>query len=134
MDKGQYKITLDRERGLVHVRASGEFDTKLGMELITDARKAAAQNRYNILCDVRESSAVVSLGDWYFLPRRLAAYMDWKTRYIKTAIVVIAGSQEKVYRFFENVASNIGLNIKIFLREEEALEWLEAQPKPGMEL
>jgi hypothetical protein len=129
MDKGQYTITLDHERGLVRVYAQGEFDGKLGEELITNARKKAAEHQYNILCDVRESRAVVSLGDWYFLPRRLAAYKNRETRTVRTAIVVSTGRQEKVYRFFENVTSNLGLKIRIFLHEEDALEWLVVSSK-----
>ncbi len=126
MDKGQYRITLNHERGLVCVVARGEFDFRLGEELITDAREQASEHEYNIFCDVRESRAKVNLVDWYYLPRRLFVYTDWKTRTAYTAILVTSGRQEKAYRFFETVANNIGLQIKIFLREEEALEWLEA--------
>jgi len=124
MDKGQYTITLEHERGLVRVRAVGEFNLKLGMALITDARQNAAAHRYNILCDVRESRAHVSLADWFYLPRRLGVYKSMQTRSVKTAIVVTPGRQEKAYRFFETVTSNVGLNIRVFLREEEALAWL----------
>ena len=129
MGEGHYTITLDHKRGLVHVIAQGEFDLESGQELITNARKNATENQYNILCDVRASRTKVNLADWFFLPRRLAAYKNWKTRNIKAAIVVTPGRQENVYRFFETVASNMGLWIKIFLREEDALEWLKVQPK-----
>lgn len=124
MDEGQYTITLDHEKGLVYVAAQGEFDAKSGGELITDARKQAAEHQYHIFCDVRESRTKANLADWFYLPRRLFVYRDLKTRTVKTAILVMPGSQEDAYRFFETVANNIGLRIKIFLREEEALEWL----------
>ena len=129
MDKGHYTITLDHERCLVYVLAQGEFDFQSGGELITDARKTAAEHQYNILCDVRKSWAKVNLADWFFLPRRLFVYTDWKTRTVKTAILVTAGKQESNYRFFENVTSNLGLRIKIFLSEAEALDWLGVTPK-----
>ena len=129
MDKGHYTLTLDHERGLVHVVAQGEFDFKLGGELITDARTLAAEHQYNIFCDVRESRAKVNLADWYYLPRRLFVYNDWKTRTTNTAILVRTGRQENAYRFFETVASNLGLQIKIFLAKEEALDWLDSRPK-----
>jgi len=129
MSEGHYTITLNHERGLVHVIAQGEFDLESGQRLITDARKNATENRYHILCDVRASRAKVNLADWFFLPRRLGVYKNWKTRNIKTAIVVTLGRQESVYRFFETVASNMGLRIKIFLREEDALEWLQSFSK-----
>jgi len=124
MDKGHYMITPDHERGLVCVVAEGEFDAKSGGELITDARKQAAEYQYNIFCDVRESTTKVNLADWFYLPRRLFVYRDWNTRNVKAAILVTPGSQEDAYRFFETVANNIGLRIKIVLREEDALEWL----------
>jgi hypothetical protein len=124
MGKGHYTITLNHERGLVCVLAQGEFDYNSGGELITDARQQAAEHQYDIFCDVRESSAKVNLVDWFYLPRRLFVYNDWKTRTASAAILVSAGKQEKAYRFFETVASNIGLQIKIFLDEEEALAWL----------
>ena len=128
MDKGHYTITLDHERDLVRVLAQGEFDYKSGSDLITEARQQAAEHQYDIFCDVRESRAKVNLVDWFYLPRRLFVYTDWKTRTANTAILVSAGKQEKAYRFFETVANNLGLQIKIFLREEEALEWLETEP------
>jgi len=129
MDKGKYTITLNHEQGVVYVLAQGEFDFQLGGELITDARKQAAEHQYHIFCDVRESRAKVNLADWYYLPRRLFVYRDWETRTVKTAILVEAGKQENVYRFFETVANNLGLRIKIFLREEDAREWLGGKAK-----
>ena len=129
MSNGQYTITLDHEQRIVHVVAQGEFDVKSGGELITNARKNAAENQYNIFCDVRQSKASVTLADWFFLPRRLGVYQNIKMHRIRTAIVVTAGKQENVYRFFETVVSNIGLNIKIFLRDEDALQWLRSVRK-----
>ena len=124
MSDGQYTITLDHERGLVHVIAHGEFNRDLGDELITNTLEKAAEYHYSILCDVRKLKARVGFSDWFLLPRRLAVYRNVKTRYIKTAIVVTTGKQEKVYGFFETVTRNLGMNIRIFLREEDALEWL----------
>ena len=124
MDKGQYTVTLDHDQGLVRVHAEGEFNADLGMQLITEARKNAAEHQYHIVCDVRESRAHVSLAEWFFLPRRLGVYTDFNTRNTKTALIVTPGMQESAYRFFETVASNVGLRIKVFLHEEEALEWL----------
>lgn len=126
MSKGQYTITLDHENGWVVVSAYGEITRDLGDELITQARAKAAEYHYNIICDVRKSKARVTLADWYFLPRRLAVYRNIKTRHIKTAIIVNEGKQEKTYRFFETVTSNLGLNIRVFFRETDAKKWLGA--------
>ncbi len=124
MSDGQYTITLDHERGLVYVIAKGEFNKVLGDELITDARTKAAEQQYNIICDVKEVTLSVAFADWFFLPRRLGVYKNAETRNIKAALVVSAGKQEKVFRFFETVTSNLGMNIRIFFHEEDALEWM----------
>jgi sulfur relay (sulfurtransferase) DsrF/TusC family protein len=129
MDKGQYTITLNHEQGLIYLVAQGEFNFETAGELITDARQQAAEHQYSIFCDARESTAKVNLADWYYLPRRLFVYRDLKTRRVKTAILVREGRQENAYRFFETVANNLGLRIKVFLREEEALEWLGGRSK-----
>lgn len=125
MSDGHYTITLNRERNLVYVTAQGEFDVNSGGKLITETRNIASKHQYNILCDVRASHAKVGLGEWFFLPRKLGVYKDMKTRNTKTAILVNRGGQENAYRFFETVASNVGLRIKIFLDEEKALKWLQ---------
>jgi len=124
MNEGQYTITLDHDRRLVRVVTRGEIARDVGEDLITNARAEAAKYQYNIFCDVRESRAKVGLADWYFLPRRLLLYRKAKTANIKAAIIVSAGRQERVYRFFETVTQNLGLSIKIFLEEEKALDWL----------
>ena len=45
MGDGTYTITLDHERGLVHVFAQGEFNRDLGDEMITKTLKIAAEYR-----------------------------------------------------------------------------------------
>jgi len=125
---GAYTITLNHEQGLVHVVAQGNFNLPLGDQMITAAREQAAQNRYKIMCDVRESRTRVTMADWFNLPRRLAAYRKMETRNIKTALLVTPGRQEDLYRFVETVMGNMGLRIRVFLDLEDALEWLEIGP------
>ena len=124
MSDGTYTITLDHDRGVVHVIGQGEFNRVLGDEVITKTLEIAAEYQYSILCDARQIKAKVGFSDWFLLPRRLAVYRNVKTRYIKTAIVISAGKQEKVYKFFETVTRNLGMNIRIFFQEEDALAWL----------
>lgn len=131
MVDGQYTISLDHERGLVYVVAEGEFNKDLGDELITNARTIAADHKFNIICDVRQVTVNVALADWFFLPRRLGVYRNLKTRSIKTGIVVTIGKQERIFRFFETVTNNLGMNIRIFYREEDALEWLRSFGESG---
>ena len=132
MSDDHYTITLDHERRLVHVTAQGEFEIKTGDELIIKSMNIAAEHQYNILCNVRASRAKADLGDWFFLPRRLGVYKDLKSRNTRTAILVSPGRQENVYRYFETVAVNVGLRIKVFLDETKALEWLDEPSAPSV--
>jgi len=109
----------------VYVVARGVIGLPLGQELIKEARTEAARLKFNILCDVRQSTAKVTLADWFFLPRTLDVYLKTKTRYVRTAIVVNAGRQEYAYNFFRTAAVNLGLSINVFLDEQDALQWLE---------
>ena len=134
MDPGEYTIDVNDDQRIVHVVARGIFYPPLGDEMIIKSLNTAADHGYPILCDARESVAKVSLFDWFFLPRRLWVYRHARTRNIRTAIVVTAGEQESIYRFFETVTTNLGLNIRIFLDEAIAKHWLlqqgRATPSP----
>jgi len=123
MSDKQYEITLDKERCIVRLIVRGELEKDLGEKIITQARTKASETLYNILCDVRQAKVKAVLADWFYLPRKLDIYP--KTHAVKTAILITPGQQESEYRFFETVAHNLGINIRIFLQEKDALEWLK---------
>ena len=125
MDRGEYTITLDDENGIVRVVARGELSKALGEEIVTGARTAAAEHQYHILCDARNADVKVSLADWFFLPRTLPILKNIKIRTIKTAVIISSGNHEKIYDFYETVTQNIGMNFRVFLEEQEALNWLK---------
>ena len=125
MSKREYTITLDTENGIVRVVARGELVKESGEEIITKARMTAAEHQYHILCDVRQAEVKVSIADWFFLPRTLPVYKNNKTRIIKTALIISPRNQESEYRFYETVAQNEGMNLRVFLKEEEAVEWIK---------
>jgi hypothetical protein len=125
MSKGEYTITLDTDNKIVHVLAHGELSKELGEEIITKARATAAEHQYNIFCDVRHAEVKVPFADWFFLPRRLAIFKDAKIRAIKVAVLISPGKREKIYGFYETVTHNLGMKLRVFLQEKEALEWLK---------
>ncbi len=124
MGKALYSITLDADLGLVRLVVSGELSKEVGEEIITKTMTTADEHHYKILCDVRQARVNVSLADWFFMPRTLAVYKNIKARFIKTALLIMPGKQEKEYGFFESVTHNLGMNLKIFYKEPDALEWL----------
>jgi hypothetical protein len=124
MGNGEYAITLDTEKEIITVVARGKLDKKLGEEIISNARKAASEHRYQILYDVTQAKVDVSLIDWFFLPRTLPVLQNSETRIIKAAVLIPPGDQESAYRFYETVTHNIGMNLRIFFKKEEAIKWL----------
>ena len=123
MSDKPYEITLDKERCIVHLIVRGELAKDVGEKIITQARTEAANTQYNILCDVRQAKVKTVLTDWFYLPRTLDIYK--KTQAVKTAILINPNKQESEYRFFETVTQNLGISIKIFLHEKDALKWLK---------
>jgi hypothetical protein len=124
--EAKYDINLDHENKIVHVVAHGDFVRKTGEEIITKVRLTALEHLYHILFDVRQASTNVTLSDWYFMPRELQVFKKPNTHKIKTALLISRGKEEKGYRFYENVTSNLGRKLKVFFSEEEAMEWLKS--------
>jgi hypothetical protein len=129
MDKGEYKIALDDENKIVRVVALGVLDKKLREELITNARTMAGKHNYQILCDATKAAVKVSLADWYFLPRILPVLKNTNLRAIRAAVLIPSGEQEKIYNFYETVTHNVGMDLRVFLKEEEAINWLKESGK-----
>ncbi len=119
----QYKISFDPEHNITWVELTGDLDREIGDNVITESRLVASETDSDLLYDVRQSVAKVSLADWFFLPRRLDTLKDPEAGSKKVAVVV--SSQDLAdYRFYEDVARNAGLQFKVFLNEIEALGWL----------
>ena len=123
MSNKQYDIICDEEHCIVRLNVRGELAKSVGEKIINEARTKAAENQYNILCDVRQAKVNVAFTDWFYLPRKQDVYS--KTRAVRTAILITPGQQEEEYNFFENVTHNLGINIRIFFQETDALGWLK---------
>ncbi|CAN5437682.1 hypothetical protein BH10ACI1_BH10ACI1_19140 [soil metagenome] len=118
-------LILDNERKLVKITAVGEFFQSDGEKLITLARTEAAEHGYNVLYDIRQATASVPFASWFELPGKLEVFKDPKKRQVRAAI--LASQNDKAvheYEFYELVTDNLGINIRIFFKESEALEWL----------
>jgi hypothetical protein len=127
MNMGEYKITLDHSNAIVRVVATGNFDKYLGDKMITKTRIAASENGYNIFCDATKAKVNVSVIDWFNLPRTLPVLQDQNIRRIKSAILIPSGKQAENYKFYETVTYNVGMNLRVFLDEEEAINWLTSK-------
>ena len=108
---------------LIRVTAAGEMFQADGERIITAAREASAENKYDILYDI--SVTTVPYASWFSLPRELGVFKEFQCMAFKAA--VLASQSDKAvddYKFYELVTGNIGLRIRLFFEENEAIEWL----------
>ncbi len=126
-----YRVLLDESRRFVRVMARGKLSRALGEEIITKARALAAEHGCGILYDVREASPGFSMTDLFYMPRELAALQEIQTRKVRAAVLTSPAEGIEEYKFYENVAANLGLTVRVFLVEEEAVTSLLPDPPGG---
>lgn len=120
-----FDLVLDDERHLVKITAAGEIYQEDGEKLITVARTTAAQHGYDLLYDIRKATAKIPFVSYFNLPRELQVYKDIKTRRVKAAVLISEKDKAlKDYKFYETVTDNVGIKLRFFFDETEALEWL----------
>jgi hypothetical protein len=120
---GDYQVLADDALKLVRITVQGDVPKSFEHEIITEGRKLATEKGYGILCDVREASDQVTLTDWFHLPGELDVLKQAPTRGVRAAVLVAPDALEE-YRFYEDVAANVGLMLKVFLDEQEAIAWM----------
>ena len=122
MDNFTHEISLDEENHLIRLVVEGELTKGEGEKSIIETRALAAQNQYDILCDIIRATIQASTADWFFLARNKEIYPGIPTE--KTAVLINPDSR-KFYKFVENVTRNVGFKIRIFLQREDAMAWLK---------
>lgn len=124
-----FEVSLDNELRLVKVTTFGELFQKEGEEIVSVARRAAIEHSYNILYDMRQSTMTVPFASWFNLPRNLEIFKDTKTW--RTRAAALVSPDDKAlgdYKFYETVTANLGLKLRVFFEEAEALAWLAEKP------
>ena len=121
-------ISIDHERDLIRVTAVGELIKSDGEKIITLARTVAAEHGFDVLYDVRQTRTKIPVVEWFQLPRNLEVFKDEKKFRVKAAVLISPEDDVEKYRFYETVTTNLGINLKIFFEEEEAIEWLCKKP------
>lgn len=120
-----FEVSLDHERKLVLVKATGELLIDDGKKIITNARKTAAEYSYDMLYDIRQAYSKVSFADWFFLPRKLDVLKSEEARCFKAAILISPDDAVQDYKMYEIISDNLGLKTRFFFDESEALSWLK---------
>lgn len=120
-----FEVSLDDTNKIVRVKATGNIDFPTLEKMIDTARKAAVENGYNIIYDVRQAQTKVAIGNWFFIPRNLEVFKDPRSK--KASAVILAFADDKAvegYKFYATVLGNLGYRVRVLFDETEAVNWL----------
>ena len=117
----QFSIFL--EDNLLKVKASGKDDNLEDVLNYTNAIIDAAlqNNAHRILCDERDLEYNLSIGETF----QLAEIVAEKHKYAERIAIVHHPQFETDAQFYETVATNRGLIVKVTSNIEFALKWLK---------
>ena len=121
-----YDVEIDDENHVVLCICKGRLDLASARVMTRDVRKRSFELGYGLLYDVTDVSLAVGIADAYYYPRDVATlYEDRAHRYGKAAIVWKA--DKEFWDFFVTTSRNAGVNVRLFRKREEAMEWLSAE-------
>jgi len=101
----------------------GRFDFESSRDLLIEAISASAKSKdHEILLDLREARADLTMVDVYYL----AAELDRQKTISREKIALLLNPEQKweQAKFFELCAVNRGLDVGAFNSYEEAINWL----------
>lgn len=119
-------IRTDDARRLVVAQLTGTFGLEDVVALVKDARELAHARGYALLYDLSQATpGDISMGDVYFLPRRLPV-LSGPAALKSRAALVYPKAFEYFARFWETAFNNMGLRAKAFEERAAALAWLDS--------
>jgi len=124
-------VYIDNEQKVVCCTLEGELDIEGAIALSKDLREKASGFGFNIFYDARKLYVIDSLLPDDFttklstLLQKLSSLLEISShRVVRVAILYELGEYDDFWKFYEGVAVNRGLAIKVFTKKEEAMEWL----------
>jgi hypothetical protein len=125
------EIYFDDDRKIICCSLEGELDIDKSIVLSKDLRKKASELGFNVFYDARKlyvnyktlpddfttklSTLIEKLSNLLEIPSQ---------RIVRVAILYEMGKYDEYWRFYEAVAFNRGLTVKIFTNKEESIKWL----------
>jgi hypothetical protein len=117
----EHTIEIQNKGDYLLVDYTGDFTLEGAKECIDRYVEACSeQSCARVLLDTRKMTGRLGIMDRYKMGRYA---IKTKVQKIRTALI---GTKTYVLpdRFLENVATNLGVDVKVFLDPDEALEWL----------
>jgi len=124
-------VYIDNEQKAVCCTLEGELDIEGAIALSKGLREKAAALGFNIFYDARKLYVTDSILPDDFttklstLLQKLSTLLEISSqRTVRVAILHELGEYDEYWKFYEGVAVNRGLAIKIFTKKDEVMEWL----------
>ena len=118
------EIRVDDDLHIIRVTCHGKINWSNAPDITNEARTLGAKKGYAILFDLR--GAVIDEGTMGILTfvREIQAKKLENLRYVRSALLISSGSGQADWSFYETAARNAGINVRLFVdNEEEALKW-----------
>lgn len=124
-EKMAYHLSIGKKGHVLWVKATGTRSLQTVLAMSQDIWTACVESGLRkVLVDVLALKGRLSTIDSYDIPaKHFTKIRD--TNIITRCAILDLKEFEHSYRFFENVAVNRGLNLRIFSDIDEAIAWLE---------
>lgn len=121
----KYTYEINPEGRTINVVLIGSLETKkladLGLEIMLKAKEL----KYKIIFDCRMSRNKITIAEAYYWYATHYDHIDIELRNIPLAYIV---NQEDwdFYSFFECTCMNKGIQLKVFKKKADVLNWIES--------
>jgi hypothetical protein len=118
------EVYIDNELKIICCTLEGELDIEKSIILSKDLRKKSSELGFNVFYDARKLYITDNVLPVDFTSKLSTLLEISSHRIVRVAILYELGEYDKYWKFYEDVAVNRGLSVKIFSKKEEAMKWL----------
>lgn len=121
----EYEIKLSESRSYVIVKVFNNMTTEKGQVTAIESKKLADQhNLKKYLYDLRDAPNIESAASNYnFAYKGMPRLGDER----QTKVALLTSHGDESHDFLVTVMTNAGYNVKIFVKETEAVNWLDSK-------
>lgn len=127
----QYDYYIDEEKNLIFCSLRGELDVDVAIKLSRKLRTIASEHSYAVLYDAYKLEEPNSSTPVHDLTVKLSSIIDKTVHHsVRVALLYEEGNFDNYWKFYEDLALQRGLPIRVFTCREDATNWLSNEPIP----